>query len=77
MMTAVEGGHMSHTRHPLPGRSVPYMVRAVEAPAYLVAGQVVNLLATTAETAGSFHHIPHCADGADWLACADVFLGIM
>ena len=27
-----------------------------------------------AEMAGTFHHIPHCADGADWLACADVFL---
>lgn len=27
-----------------------------------------------AETAGSFHHRPHSADGADWLACADVFL---
>ncbi len=27
-----------------------------------------------AETAGSFHHRPYGADGADWLACADVFL---
>jgi len=26
------------------------------------------------ETAGTFHHMPHSADGADWLACADVFL---
>ncbi len=27
-----------------------------------------------AMTAGTFHHIPYGPDGADWLACADVFL---
>jgi len=30
-----------------------------------------------AATTGTFHHMPYCADAADWLACADVFLGIM
>ena len=27
-----------------------------------------------AAAAGTFHHIPHATDGADWLAAADVFL---
>jgi len=30
-----------------------------------------------AATTGTFHHLPHDADAADYLACADVFLGTM
>jgi hypothetical protein len=30
-----------------------------------------------AAATGTFHHMPRCADAADWLACADVHLGIM
>jgi len=30
-----------------------------------------------ATTTGTFHYVPYVADAADWLACADVFLGIM
>jgi len=29
-----------------------------------------------ATTAGTFHYMQHSAEAADWLACADVFLGI-
>ena len=30
-----------------------------------------------AETTGTFHYLPYAADAADWLACADMFLGVM